>query len=99
MNFSSGRKIVCWQPWETDRTGLLRIKVLKRNYENGELKSELVCHAFDTDHSPDFENIDLLMSYIANLRQRLFLKGWHTGSQSQPLNEIKPVPAVYKVPM
>ena len=49
---------------ETGRTGLLRIQDHKQNYKNGELKSKLVCHALDTDHTPEFENIDVLASGI-----------------------------------
>ena len=82
---------------EPSRTGLLRIQDHKRNYKDGELKSELLFHALDTDHTLDFENIDVLASRITNLSKQLCLECWHTGSQSQPLYEAKPIPAEYKV--
>ena len=48
---------------------------------------------------PDFVNIDVLPSAITNSYQSLFLERWHIGSQSQPLNEAKPIPAEHKVLM
>ena len=80
-------------------TGFLRIQEHKRNYKSGELKSKPVCHAFDTDHTPDFEDIDVLASAVTNLHQWLFLEDWYTGKQSQPYNEAKPVPTEIEVLM
>ena len=45
-----------------------------------------MCHSFETDHAPDFKNINNLETRIKDLRQRLFLEAWHTKRQQQPLN-------------
>ena len=38
------------------------------------LKSNLIFHALDTDHDPDFETFGVLTSSVTNLCQRLFLE-------------------------
>ena len=54
IDYRNYKVCVCVYTGKNDRTEILRIQEYKRNYKNGELKPKLVCHAPDTDHTPDF---------------------------------------------
>ena len=62
------KNCICAYLGKIGYTGLLSIQDHKRYYKSNVLKSKLACHALDTNHVPDFECTDILMSGITNLR-------------------------------
>ena len=49
---------------ETSRIGTIRIKEYKCDFNSGDIKSKLVCHALETGHVPNFDKVKVLASGV-----------------------------------
>ena len=61
------------------------------------LRSNLVYHALETDHVPNFAMVKELASGVSLHESRIFLEGVYTKLQPAPLNEAVTVPSEYTI--
>ena len=62
----------------------------------GDVKSNLVCHALETHHVPNFNKVKVLASGLNIYDSRMF-RGSFPKLQPAPLNEARTVPFEYTI--
>ena len=80
---------------ETGRSLKTRKAEHIRNVKKHNSGSNIAKHAWDNDHTIDFDNAKVID--IGNFRSRLTLESWHTAKDSNADNNSKPLPRQYTV--
>jgi hypothetical protein len=82
---------------ETARTLSERLKEHRHLVKCGRdnTLSLLVHHCLDYNHSPDWENVETIMTGVHNKRHRLFLEGLYSAKYKNVINKFTPTPNVY----
>lgn len=81
---------------QTARALETRIKKHRKAVEKDDKNSLIAKHSRVTDHSFDFNNVEIL-SPCAHWSERMFLEAWYSICNENSINEHMQIPNVYNV--
>ena len=53
----------------------MRLNEHRKAYRKSDLSSKFVIHSLETDHKPDFDNLQILVLNCTNYNNRIFSEG------------------------